>query len=59
MQKLNQGVRAALTQEKIRKAMLERGSDPAGGSAEDFAAFLYMDHAKWTKLIKYNRIAVQ
>jgi tripartite-type tricarboxylate transporter receptor subunit TctC len=59
LQKLNQGVAMILTQEKIRKAMLERGSDPASGSAEDFSTFLRLDQAKWDKLIKDNRIAVQ
>ncbi len=59
VQKLNQGVTAALSQERVRKAMLERGIDPASGSAEDFAAFLRIDQAKWAKLIKENRVAVQ
>lgn len=59
VQKINQGVGMTLGQEKLRKAMLERGSDPASGSAEDFSAFLRLDQAKWGKLIKDNRIAVQ
>jgi len=59
VQKINQGVGLALSQEKLRKAMLERGSDPASGSANDFASFLRLDQAKWSKLIKDNRIAVQ
>ena len=59
VQKINQGVGLTLSQEKLRKAMLERGSDPASGSADDFASFLRLDQAKWGKLIKDNRIAVQ
>jgi tripartite-type tricarboxylate transporter receptor subunit TctC len=59
IQKLNQGVEKILSQEKIRRAMLERGSDPASGSADDFSIFLRLDQAKWSKLIKDNRIAVQ
>ena len=59
VQKLNQGVAVTLSQEKLRKAMLERGSDPASGSADDFVSFLRLDQAKWGKLIKDNRIAVQ
>jgi len=59
VQKINQGVAATLSQEKLRKAMLERGSDPASGSADDFVSFLRLDQAKWGKLIKDNRIAVQ
>jgi tripartite-type tricarboxylate transporter receptor subunit TctC len=59
VQKINQTVMFVLGQDKIRKAMLERGSDPASGSAEDFAAFLRLDQAKWEKLIKENKVAVQ
>lgn len=59
IQKINQTVMFVMGQEKIRKGMLERGSDPASGSAEDFAAFLRVDQAKWEKLIKENKVAVQ
>ena len=59
VQKINQAVMAVMAQPKIRKAMMERGSDPASGSADDFAAFLKVDQAKWSKLIKENNIAVQ
>jgi tripartite-type tricarboxylate transporter receptor subunit TctC len=59
VQKINQTVMFVLGQEKIRKGMLERGSDPASGSAEDFAAFLRVDQAKWEKLIRENKVAVQ
>jgi tripartite-type tricarboxylate transporter receptor subunit TctC len=59
VQKINQSVMAVMSQSKIRKAMMERGSDPASGSADDFAAFLRVDQAKWAKLIKENNIAVQ
>ena len=59
VQKMNQVLSVTLSQEKLRKGMLERGSDPASGSAEDFSAFLRLDQAKWVKLIKDNRIAVQ
>lgn len=59
VQKINQTVMFVLAQERIRKAMLERGSDPASGSAEEFAAFLRLDQSKWAKLIKDNKVAVQ
>jgi tripartite-type tricarboxylate transporter receptor subunit TctC len=59
VQKINLSVMAAMAQSKIRKSMMERGSDPASGSADDFAAFLRVDQAKWAKLIKQNNIAVQ
>ena len=59
VQKINQTVMFVLGQEKVRKAMLERGSDPASGSAAEFAAFLRLDQSKWAKLIKDNKVAVQ
>jgi len=59
VQKINQTMMFVLGQERVRKAMLERGSDPASGSAEEFAAFLLLDQSKWAKLIKDNKVAVQ
>lgn len=59
VQKINQAVMGAMSQSKIRKSMMERGSDPASGSADDFSSFLRIDQAKWSKLIKENNIAVQ
>ena len=59
IQKINQTVMLTMAQDRVRKAMLERGSDPAGGSADEFAAFLRLDQSKWAKLIKENKIAVQ
>jgi len=59
VQKMNQTVNFVLAQEKIRKAMLERGSDPASGTADEFASFLRVDQSKWAKLIKENKVAVQ
>ena len=54
-----ESVMFVLGQDRIRKAMLERGSDPASGSADEFAAFLRLDQSKWAKLIKENKVAVQ
>ena len=59
IQNINQKVTFALMQESIRKAMMERGADPAGGSAEDFAVFLKKDQSKWAKLIQANNIPMQ
>ncbi len=59
IKKINQTVNFVLAQEKIRRAMQERGSDPASGSADEFASFLREDQSKWAKLIKENKIAVQ
>ena len=59
LQKINQTVMFIMGQDRVSKAMLERGSDPASGTAEEFAAFLRLDQSKWEKLIKENKFAVQ
>jgi tripartite-type tricarboxylate transporter receptor subunit TctC len=59
IKKINQTVNFVLAQEKIRRAMQERGIDPASGSADEFASFLREDQSKWAKLIKENKVAVQ
>jgi len=59
IQKINQTVMFVMGQDRVRKAMLERGSDPASGTADEFAAFLRLDQSKWAKLIKENKVAVQ
>jgi tripartite-type tricarboxylate transporter receptor subunit TctC len=59
LQKINQTVMFVMGQDRVRKAMLERGSDPASGTAEEFAAFLRLDQSKWEKLTRENKFAVQ
>jgi len=59
IQKINQTVMFLMGQDRVRKAMLERGADPASGTADEFAAFLRLDQSKWAKLIKENKGAVQ
>ena len=59
VQKINQSVMSVLSQNAIRAAMMERGSDPASGSPSEFASFLRVDQAKWAKLIKQNGIVLQ
>lgn len=59
VQKINKTVMFVLGQEQVRRSMLERGSDPASGSADEFAAFLRLDQSKWAKLLKENKVAVQ
>jgi len=59
IQKINQTVVFVMGQDRVRKAMLERGIDPANGTTDEFAAFLRLDQSKWAKLIKENKVAVQ
>ena len=58
-QQINAAFNKALQHPKVRKDMLDRGSDPApAGSEEDFARFLQSDLAKWEKLIREKGINV-
>ncbi|MEI7530345.1 MAG: tripartite tricarboxylate transporter substrate binding protein [Betaproteobacteria bacterium] len=56
---INQDVNKLLSDPKVKKEMMDRGSDPATGSTEDYAVFLNQDIAKWSKLIKDNHIEFQ
>lgn len=59
VQQINAAFNKALQHPKVRKDMLDRGSDPAPtGSDEDFARFLQTDLAKWEKLIREKGISV-
>jgi hypothetical protein len=58
-QKINQTVMFVMGQDRVRKSMLERGIDPASGTADEFAVFLRLDQSKWAKLIKESKVAVQ
>ncbi len=58
--KINADINKTLGQDKIRKDMLARGSDPGPvGSADDFAKYMRADMAKWAKLIKEKGLEVQ
>jgi tripartite-type tricarboxylate transporter receptor subunit TctC len=50
--KLSADVNQALEEPKVRKKMLDLGSDPAGDTPEEFARFIREDQAKWSKLMK-------
>ena len=44
---------------ETRARLLKAGADPVGNSAEEFAAFIASDHAKWSKVIKAANIKPQ
>lgn len=44
---------------ETRARLLKAGADPVGNSAEEFAAFIAGDHAKWTRVIKAANIKPQ
>ena len=59
VRQINVDFNKALQHPKVRKDMMDRGSDPGPiGSDEDFARFLQLDLAKWEKLIREKGISV-
>lgn len=51
VEKLNAALNKALVDPVVRKAILDGGSTPQGGSAKDFAAFIARESAKWKSVI--------
>jgi tripartite-type tricarboxylate transporter receptor subunit TctC len=54
--RLGADVNRALALPEVRRKMLELGSDPAGGSPEEFARFIRADQAKWSRLMQEKGI---
>ena len=52
IEKLNAAMVKVLRTDEVRKFMVGDGAEPAPGTAEQFAACLRADHAKWAKVIK-------
>lgn len=52
VRKLHGEIARALALPDVQKQMQGLGFEPAGGSPEDFAAFLKADVAKWTAVVK-------
>jgi tripartite-type tricarboxylate transporter receptor subunit TctC len=42
---------------EVRERMATQGAEPAGGSPEDFAAWIRSDTAKYSKLLKHIGMA--
>lgn len=52
----NGAVRAALAMPEMRRQLAQDGSEPMGGTAEEFRAFLDGEHARWGQLVRQARI---
>ena len=56
---LNRQVRAALEAPEVRESMLKQGLDPAGGTPEEFGAYIKSELAKWSKVIRASGATAQ
>ncbi|MDP3520268.1 MAG: tripartite tricarboxylate transporter substrate binding protein [Hydrogenophaga sp.] len=54
LSKLNTEFNAALKQPDLRKKLGDQGADPAGGTAEEFAALIKDDLVRWGKVVKQS-----
>lgn len=57
--KLNKAVNQALEAESYRSIVQAQGAEVAGGSPEDFQAFIRSESERWSKLIEQKNITVQ
>jgi len=59
VQKLNREIDRILSQPRLRERLRNGGAEPAGGTAEEFAAFIKADIAKWARVIKEANIRIK
>ncbi len=50
--KLNRGINQGLKQPDVAKRLAGEGAEPAGGTAEEFGAFIKAETARWAKVLK-------
>lgn len=52
VRRLNAEVTRALAMKEVQDSLLNRGLEPAGGSPEQFSAFIGSESAKWSRAVK-------
>jgi tripartite-type tricarboxylate transporter receptor subunit TctC len=50
---------AALADEETRRALLDQGGNPVGGTPDEFAAFLREETAKWGEVVRAANIRLE
>ena len=56
---LNRQVRVELEAPDVKDAMVKQGLDPAGGTPEEFGAYIKSELAKWSKVIRASGATAQ
>lgn len=59
VQRLNAELAKIVDMPDIRKSLTEQGADLQGGSAEDFAAFMRNESARWSEVVKQAGIKLE
>ncbi len=57
--KLNSELRKILDKPEIKEQLMAQGAEPAGGSSEEFTAFVKAEHDKWAKVISDAGISLE
>lgn len=57
--KVNQAVNSALAEADVKDRFARLGAEPAGGTAQAFAAMVKTDTAKWKKIIAERKITAE
>jgi tripartite-type tricarboxylate transporter receptor subunit TctC len=52
IERINKEMRAIIASDEITKRIISDGGDPAPTTAEDYAALITRDEAKWDALLK-------
>lgn len=58
VRKIQQDADVVLQSEEVKKALLEQGAQPGGGTSEDLKKFVDSEIAKWAKVIKDSHITM-
>lgn len=58
VQKLNELLNKVLSDPETRKALIERGGEPVGGSPQDFERFIDSEIDRWEKVIKTTGMTI-
>jgi tripartite-type tricarboxylate transporter receptor subunit TctC len=56
---LNRQVRLALESPEMKDSMIKQGLDPAGGTPEEFGAYIKSELVKWSKVIRASGATAQ
>ena len=58
IQALNRATNAFIAERQVQSKMIEEGADPAGGTPEQFGAFVRREHEKWRTVVRESGASV-
>lgn len=58
LEKMNAALQRVLAQPELQRIIADQGSEPAGGSADDFQQFIEAEVPKWAHLVKVSEAKI-